>query len=435
MTKSQLTYAILPIIIIFFGTAMVVYHTQTDSLRSTNSGSRYATVEALVHDHTFSIDKTRYTGKWSIDRVKIGDHYYSSKPPLLPALAAGFYWGLHRVTGWDIRARGDEERVIFICNLATGGIPFLLILIYYWRLSPLFIASPGARILALLGIAFSYIGAGYATELNNHIPGALMMLMTFYYACRIRRNHDDSVISWIAVGLCSGLLITFELPAGILVASLIWYLFTYNRKKTLMIILPFAAIPILAQLGLTYMFTDSILPVYLRAEFYDYSGSYWHKPQSYDAPNDARVVYMFHSLLGHHGFFGMTPVFILAAIALFSHLNRKNHLWMEAGIIAVSFIVMMVFYIIRTDNYGGLCVGFRWLVVIMPLFFLFFGVWVDKHLQSCSPKSWVWLAIFLGLAISQYHTLDCLESSWKQSRWESWWQEKWKTCCHDENPY
>ncbi len=435
MTKPQLTTIILPVFIILFSGAIVVYHTQTDSVRSTNSGSRYATVEALVHNQTFKIDDTRYTGNWSIDRVKIDGHFYSSKPPLLPVIVAGFYRGLNQLTGWDIRASDTEERVVLICNLAFGGIPFLLILIYFWRLTPMFITTPEARIIGLLGIAFSFIGAGYATELNNHIPGALMALLSFFYACQIVQGSDDTILSWIAVGLFSGFLITLELPAGILTACIGWYLFTYHRIKTLLIFLPFAAIPVLSQVGLTYLYTDSILPIYLRPDVYDYSGSYWHNPKSYDAHNDTKVVYAFHSLLGHHGLFSMTPVFILAVIGLWYAVNCRERLWVEARIVAISFITMLVFYIIRTDNYGGLCVGFRWLIVIMPLFFLFFGVWVDRQLQNRLPRLWVWLVICIGIGIGQYHTWDCLENSWKHSQWESWWQEKWKECCQDENPY
>ena len=81
-------------------------------LQSANDRSRWATVWSLVHRRTWQIDEIDRDPRWStIDKVRhrTNDdapwHFYSSKPPLLSAIAAGIYGVQRRLLGVDIKRR------------------------------------------------------------------------------------------------------------------------------------------------------------------------------------------------------------------------------------------------------------------------------------------------------------------------------------------
>jgi hypothetical protein len=69
---------------------------------SWNAASRIATVQSLVEYHTFVIDKTAFIGTG--DKVFIGGHFYSDKPPMPSVLGAAVYWPLYQAVSaciWD----------------------------------------------------------------------------------------------------------------------------------------------------------------------------------------------------------------------------------------------------------------------------------------------------------------------------------------------
>ena len=80
---------------------------------SANDRSRWCTIRALVDHGTYVIDDVIFnprTGKFdhphwnTIDKVRHKgadgqEHYYSSKPPLLPTLLASEYWLVKKLTG------------------------------------------------------------------------------------------------------------------------------------------------------------------------------------------------------------------------------------------------------------------------------------------------------------------------------------------------
>lgn len=66
---------------------------QAQPLQSANDRSRWATVRALLEQGTYRIDEVRRDRGWdTIDLIKDGDHYYSTKPPILATWIAGIVW-------------------------------------------------------------------------------------------------------------------------------------------------------------------------------------------------------------------------------------------------------------------------------------------------------------------------------------------------------
>lgn len=417
MTSSPRPAAIAALLIGCLSAGVVFFYTKTWSARFTNPGSRYAVVEALVHRRTFQIDRSRYRGDFAIDRVKIDGHYYSTKPPVLPVATAAVYWVYHNLTGKDIRQH--ERNVVRFCNLVMAGIPHVLLLLFMYRLGTMLLIRDEAIVAVLAATGFSFLGVAYATELNNHSLAATVVVIAFYYACRIRRELQARPRHWIIAGFCCGLLPTLDFPAVVISFGIGCYLFTHDWKKTLRLFLLAAVIPCEIHLLLTHAATGSVVPIAFRPELYEYPGSYWNAPKPYDALREDKHVYAFHVLLGHHGIFAMNPGYILGLCGIVLAIKRRTNLLPEAVLVAVTGVTLIALYIKKTFNYGGLCVGFRWLIVYMPMLILFLGAWIDQCLERRARRPLMWGLVVTALLIGQFHVLDALDNPWKQSRWQT----------------
>lgn len=428
MTEKSRLVSFIAVFIISISSCTVLYFPQRNSVDRTNPGSRYAAVEALVDYRTFYIDKTLYAKKITTmghDSVLIDGHYYSSKPPMLSVLTAGVYWIYKSVTGNTIRY--NRRSVAMFCNRVMAGIPHILLLVFFFRFTRLITQNDEAVLAGLGAVCFSFIGAGYATSLNNHSPAAAVLLIGFYYAYRIRNEIDAKQRHWEISGYFCGFLPTLELPALFISIAVGLYLLFYDWKKTIKLFIPAALVPILIHFILTYVSTGSVLPVYLRSDLYFFEGSYYSTHyEIYKALVEPKHIYLFHMLFGHHGIFSMTPTLIFAVLALVRIFRKRSALLPEALVVSVSGVILIIFYTMMTENYGGKCVGFRWLIVLTPLLFLFFAVWIDTQLQQKKLQDWMLIILLVTFLIGQYHTLDASRKPWKTSRWQKFIEKTFK---------
>lgn len=395
---------------------MVLWHLQPTSKKNSNTGSRFATVESIVDYGTYSIDKSSY--RFTIDKVQINGKYYSSKPPLLPTYAAGFYWAFEKVTGKTF-AKNESDTVEF-CTFWTGWLSHLVTLLYFFAFCRRLFTRPIAILAALSSVCFSYLGAGFATTMNNHSAAAAFALAGFYHAYRARTEAEKPLRHYVFSGLFLGFLPGLDLPSSIISAAIGLYLLTHDYKRTLLAFLPAALPGIGTHLYLTHMATGSFLPVYLRRDLYKYAGSYWTRAGGIDALHEPKHIYAFHMLLGHHGLFSMTPLFFLSLIELVRNLRRKATYFREALVVTAIAVLWLTFYIFRSNNYGGWSVGVRWLVPLMPLLLLFFGIWVQR--ARLSAYKWALVAVFF--AVGAYHTQDALSGPFQFSRWQNFIEGK-----------
>jgi hypothetical protein len=209
---------------------MVVWNLQESSLDNANTGSRYATIEALVDHHTYHIDRTHYT--FTVDKYNVGEHFISSKPPTLATIGAGVYWVYQQLTGKTIgRNEGDVVRLV---SFFTGGVGHLLFLVYFYRLCRMLLKRELAILACMAGASFAYLGVAYATHINNHSTGAALAVCGLYYAIRIRQGDGARPRHWLAAGVVLGLLPAID-PGGLGLSGLLGlYLLTYDWKKTLL---------------------------------------------------------------------------------------------------------------------------------------------------------------------------------------------------------
>ena len=102
-----------------------------------------------------------------------------------------------------------------------------------------------------------------------------------------------------------------------------------------------------------------------------------------------------------------------------SALKRRGSGSPEAILIGSVGLILFAFYVLRTSNYGGRCLGVRWLVPYAPLLLLFFGSWLDRR-KRLSLELGVLVAILF--LVSQFNALEALETPWQEGRWHQMWR-------------
>ncbi|MBY0459954.1 MAG: hypothetical protein K2V38_21770, partial [Gemmataceae bacterium] len=379
---------------------------------SSNDKSRWATVRALVHDRTYVIGKRTYPDpndpkKYadegivaepaykSLDIVMNPEtkEFYSSKPPLMATLVAGEYWVLRAAFGWDVVK--DRWLVMGAIILTWNVLPLG---VYLYLLARLLDGAGETDFGKLLAFAVASVGTfllTFAGTLNNHLPAAYCVLFASYPLLRaIHENRDMTPGGYAGCGFFSALAATFELPALAFFAALFLPLFVTRPRNVLLYFIPAALIPFAALFATNYAALGKLLPAYSEfgGPWYNFEGSHWAKrgtpaAKGIDFNDEPTSVYAFHLTLGHHGWFSLTPVWVLAFASLIGlgirsapaarKMFGKNKTtgWTPELFAAMTLVVsvtVFAFYLTKTQsyNYGGNTSGPRWLFWLIPLWVL-----------------------------------------------------------------
>jgi hypothetical protein len=386
----------------------------------TNSASRFGTMDALVHDGTFFWDNSVFKGK-TIDVVRFEGREISDKPPVFSVLFSGIYYGLTKI---GVSFRVDAHQAAYWLNLIFAIIVHGLLLLFFSRfliaLQKETNFSRNTFLVVYASISFAYLGYGYASVLNNHSLGGSVALATFFYAYQAshsNKNHSQKTLYLLLSGFFSGLLPTLDYPSLFISLGIFGYLLLFGKKIVWYVLA--ALPPLIFHFWLNFKITGSLLPLYMDSQAFIYPGSYWNNPIAMDALDEPFWVYGLQSLIGHHGFFSVTPLLILAFSGLIktvqlgstssSQLSAK-----EAWFVLFSVFTVILFYLVvpYRHNYGGLCVGPRYFIVLMPLCFLFLPYWIEKNRTPFAKRVFVFCVL-----ISAFNTFNALQNPWQYSLW------------------
>jgi hypothetical protein len=375
-----------------------------------NDRSRWATVRALVENHTYVIGHRDGidpdTGKpidrgivfedgWkSIDKVMNPDthDFYSSKPPLLPTLVAGEYWLVNRTLGWSITDERHRWEVVPAILLTLNALPWGVALWLLARLAERHGTTDWGRFFVLTVACFGTFVTTFSVTLNNHTVAAWSALFALYAAVRIWSQAPEEKTPFYlfpVAGFFAGFTACNELPAAAFAIALFLMLLWRAPGRTLAGFLPALLVPVAAFFLANYLAIGELNPAYEKfgGPWYDYEGSYWRRARGIDTAGsqEGRGVYAFHLLLGHHGAFSLTPVFLLSLVGM---LMLLRHAWPAlfgdgketagqrgltlAGLLTLGVtLVVLAFYILLLDerkrNYGGWTSAPRWLIWLTPL--------------------------------------------------------------------
>jgi len=314
---------------------------------SANDRSRWCTVRALVEDdlrvegHPYAIDKAIAEPNWdTIDMVKhddegrgnLGPHegyLYSSKPPLFPTMLAGEYWLIHELTGMTL---GTHPYTIGRFMLITVNV--LPLLVFLWLLSRLaerLGTTDWGRLFVVAAGAFGTFLSTFAVTINNHLPAAVSVMIALYAAVRIWVDDRRQWYYFVLAGVFAAFAAANELPALALFGLLSLVLLWKAPGRTIFLYAPAAALVVAAFFATNWVAHGDLKPPYLhRSETcpddnwytyqYERNGktytSYWENPVGIDRGEESAERYAMHVLVGHHGIFSLTPVWLLSAFGV-----------------------------------------------------------------------------------------------------------------------
>lgn len=143
------------------------------------------------------------------------------------------------------------------------------------------------------------------------------------------------------------------------------------------------------------------------ANWYDYPGTYWHdgRRAGVDAGEESPLVYAFHCLVGHHGLFVLTPIWLLTAWGMVLAV-RQGGTWRAIGWVVLGLSVVVIgFYLTRPvldRNYGGQASALRWLFWLSPLWLLMLLPAVESLRRSWAGLAFAWLLLALSAVSALY---------------------------------
>ncbi len=358
---------------------------------SANDRSRWLTIRSLVEEGTYEVDNFFREPRWdSIDMVshlgRDGErHYYSSKPPLLATLLAPKYWLIHKATGWTLGTHPYEvgRLMLLLTNVPAMILLFLVVAALAEQLG----SRDWGRLFVVATATFATLLTTFAVTLNNHIVAAASAAVAIYFYVQIVRNQTARGWHYAACGFAAAFTAANELPAAALMALLGLLLVVRDWKKTLLFGLPAVAVVAAAFFGTNYVAHDSVRPPYSHRsqtdptdDWYTYSyekngrtiESYWQDRQGIDIGEPSEATYALHVLVGHHGVYSLTPVWLLSLVGMVMWIVRGTRLERELAVVALALtLTCFVFFIVlrpQVDrNYGGMTSGFRWMFWLAPL--------------------------------------------------------------------
>lgn len=382
-------------------------------LESANDRSRWATVWSLIHRRTWQIDEIDQDPRWStIDKVRhrADDsqpyHFYSSKPPLLSAIAAGVYGAQRRMLGVDIRR--DPLPVTRVTLLLINGLPVILALWLFHRLLLQLDLSLESRCFMLLLAGFGSMLNPYLTTLNNHTPAAVCLLICLVTIVRMQLDPDQlRHRDFVIVGLTAAFTACFELPAALFGLVSFFWMLRIDIRRTLLCYVPAALLPLLAFFITNWLVTGGIRPFYAfygtEKYVYVHEGvpSYWSHPQGLDANDEGTLTYLFHCVLGHHGLLSHTPAFVLSILGWMTMRRAPRRSGMRGVLPIGAFIsfVVLCFYLSRTQNYnyGGNSAALRWMLWLTPFWWMAMLDPVERLL--CTARGRLLAGILLAASV------------------------------------
>lgn len=368
--------------------------TKDDITLSGNESSRFATVQSLVENGTFSIDNSMFRTE---DRVLINGHFYSDKPPLLCIFLASIYWIMHNV--FQLSFAANYHLCVFILNLACGAV--FSVMLFYLFLFQLknHDVSPGLKIMLSAALILCTWIFSFGVTVNNHTPAACVFFIFFCFMNRIAANGRTRDFFWAA--LFSGILFNLDMPAGFFSAiaciSMVFLLPLQARALRMSAFLSGFFIPVLLMVFMNFKAYGSAVPAYMVPGAYEFQGNI-HSSGMAGLHRPADVFeYFLNILTGQRGLFLYMPALLFIFPALWGERKKMNA---ETIIVLISIIVIIAFYGVFTGDYGGWSYGFRFLIPVIPVLWYYVSVWIMDNYKSKLLMGTLYVLLMSGLFTS-----------------------------------
>lgn len=401
---------------------------------SANDRSRWCTVRALVEDdmrvagEPYAIDKVIQEPNWdTIDMVSHDGHLYSSKPPLMSTLLAGAYWPIHRLTGATLGTHPYEigRSMLIVFNV----LPLIAYFVLLAKLVERFGTTDWGRLFVMAAAAFGTFLTTFAVTINNHLPAAVCVAAAVYALAPIVFDGQRQLRYFVMAGLFAALSVASELPAAAFAVVVTTVVLWKAPRQTLAGFVPAAVLVATAYFGTNWIAHGTLDLAYMHRDgaenWYDYTyerngrqiKSYWNNPDGVDRGEPSSARYATHVLVGHHGIFSLTPIWLLSVVGLIVSMYKARDprlRWMAALIACVS-LVCLAFYLgqpLMNRNYGGKTSGLRWMFWFAPLWLLAMLPAVDSMASQRWTRGLGLVLLALSVFSASYPTWNPWTHPW-----------------------
>ena len=407
-----------------------------------NVASRFATIDALVHEGTYVINDSVFDTFDKVQKLSTGD-FYSTKPPVLPTMTAALYRIYYNSTGNAFHNDGVYSAIWFI-NLLTGFLGHVVFLLYSLLLVRLLFQRFLAQILTFTALGFGHLGVIFAISINNHSIATTLLFAGLYHTLRTRTWVESTPVHLALAGLLLGATATVDFPSFVFAVALGVYIYSlHGMRAGLYFVPPLLVFPAF-HLLLSYQSVGTLIPSYIRKHTVlktRFEGSYWKDAIGIDRLKEPKLLYMFHMTFGHHGVFAQVPLALVGLFvacrdsgqALSKNVGKWSRVRLQKLCSNLSFlfvlctIALFAMYIYRTNNYGGITIGFRWLIPWMALMVLWSGWCIERTTKEAAT---LWKAGIYAICIAfVWITLQIQDA---HDPWlHSWWYHVWQSNAAD----
>lgn len=365
-----------------------------DKPGSWNDQARFATIQSLVEQGTWAIDNTSL-GYWTGDKVFVGEHFYSTKPPLLSAIGAVLYWPMHKLAGWTYFDELQAPTIYYLITLMLMGIPLAGAAVLLYNTMQELGLGLRWRILGIVSFALGSLYLPYSTIFQNHTIAGIAGLYSFVLVLRITRGIGPVVRNLILAGLMVGFALACDIVGAspFAAALLVWTIARWRLGRPLSeagwlfagFLLP-ATIHLICNIAMI----GDWRPIYTNVKTYKltsirgFYGEVLERRGYFDTLFDPyRWRYIINTLVGIRGIFFYTPTLLFgfwitwklvqANWSKVLDVTKDQEIALRAW--TVGFLGMTViafgYLLLRTENYGGTSYGSRYFIAPMAMLLLF----------------------------------------------------------------
>lgn len=427
-----------------------------------NVWSRYMAIESLAERGSLVADRSPLLGQSFPDVASDGKHFYTDKPPALPALGAVVYraFGLSMADPLQVEpfaaggpiipprtiliastaatleanpivaapaaiatATGyarifsfepwvaDLRRADFVLTACLVALPSALAIVgLRILLAKVPIAPWGADLLAL-AFGFTSLLLPYAVTFNNHAPAAGLITLALALIVDEPREGKHRGRRFL-VGLLLGLAATIDLPAGAGASGIAAIWLALRQRRIPLAFLAGTLGPLFLHSALQAEVTGSPLPVEMYPKMFEYPGSYWATEAGRWKEIGPRWRFGVEFLIGPQGWLTVTPALFLGIAGLIWAAFRRGDPLRPLAWAAGSVTLMLVLYYIwgvRRTDFAGQSYGTRHLLAISPILFAFA---VDTAARI--PRRIGWIVLALTLVIGLGYAIEGVRDPWSR---------------------
>jgi hypothetical protein len=336
------------------------------TMLSWGDSSRMATIQSLVDNSTFIIDRSLFN--WTGDKYFYNNHFYSDKPPVLSIYGALVYFLLKNI--FNISFANHYRLACYLITLLTIGFLSCLGLVYFYKiLVEIFAIDEEWADITTLVLGTGTLVLPYSIALNNHSVSGVLLLLSFYYLLKYENNKLYNIaLSGLLVSIAGSV----ELNCFLFIPfAFVFLLLTKSFKSGIIFLL--ACVPfILIFLGLNIYTSGSLIPPAMNKALWNYPGSIFNQANLSGLATHKGIsgilIYTFHMIIGNRGLISHTPVLLVSIYSLIVIFKSRYFVYKKEFLyISAASFAFILLYILKTVNYSGYAFGIRWFATVIPL--------------------------------------------------------------------